>query len=559
MAENLGHAAAAIALAERGFAVFPLRRNAKTPAVRKDWEGTATDLPRRIRELWRDPMMNIGIACGPSDLLVIDLDTPKGDDLAQQTGEETLRRLAAGRELPRTLTVTTPSGGRHLYFRPPDWLTLRNTAGRLGPLIDTRGTGGYVVGPGSTIDGKSYLITDDAPIAALPSWLLGELERPTAPAASAAPAANSSTTATAPTATTATVNPTRANPAWETPPVSALRQPNAYAAAALRAETQRVTTAREGTRNDTLNKAAFALGQLVGTGLLDRDDAVSELRLASRVAGLPDREAAATITSGLDAGTSRPRLVPPARPRSAPTVVTAPATPTAPVTENEPARRPVESPKPAGPADSTDWNHIFANLDPLRDAARALYRELAAVDTETDDTRPSVSRATTSAAPTPDLVATLRGVDAAYDAAALSAAPLLYTPEWRRIRAVTDALRDLRDELENGTVDYSQEMHKDVRLHDAVHALAARACHTISLLAFEISRRLSLYGLRNSPVWRGLWHLHKTSDSAAVNTANETASPQQWPRPARRTPRRTAAPTSTRRVDQVAANISATE
>src|SRR5262249_6665624 len=38
--------------------------------------------------------------------------------------------------------------------------------------IDVRGIGGYVVGPGSSIGGRLYEVTKDAPIAPAPDWLL---------------------------------------------------------------------------------------------------------------------------------------------------------------------------------------------------------------------------------------------------------------------------------------------------------------------------------------------------------------------------------------------------
>jgi hypothetical protein len=80
-----------------------------------------------------------------------------------------------------------------------------------------------------------------------------------------------------------------------------------YAAAALLAEARAVMTAAPGTRNDTLNRAAFSLGQLVGAGLLDRDAVEAGLADAAHLAGLGEREVAGTIRSGLEAGLLRPR------------------------------------------------------------------------------------------------------------------------------------------------------------------------------------------------------------------------------------------------------------
>lgn len=100
----------------------------------------------------------------------------------------------------------------------------------------------------------------------------------------------------------------RADPATVTPldPARATR----YAARALEAEVQAVATAAEGTRNHTLNRAAFNVGQLVAAGHLDHDDAHHTLHQAARAAGLDDTEIHATLASGLRAGAQTPRVVP---------------------------------------------------------------------------------------------------------------------------------------------------------------------------------------------------------------------------------------------------------
>jgi hypothetical protein len=80
-----------------------------------------------------------------------------------------------------------------------------------------------------------------------------------------------------------------------------------YAGAALRYETEAVRTAAPGTRNDTLNRAAFSLGQLVTAGLLAREAVEAGLTGAALDAGLCEREIAGTLRSGLQAGMLRPR------------------------------------------------------------------------------------------------------------------------------------------------------------------------------------------------------------------------------------------------------------
>ena len=67
-------AAAAVEAARRGWAVFPCRPGDKRPAV-PDWEHRACSDPERVGRYWPSGQHNIGIACGPSRLVVVDLDT----------------------------------------------------------------------------------------------------------------------------------------------------------------------------------------------------------------------------------------------------------------------------------------------------------------------------------------------------------------------------------------------------------------------------------------------------------------------------------------------------
>jgi hypothetical protein len=83
--------------------------------------------------------------------------------------------------------------------------------------------------------------------------------------------------------------------------------PDQYGAAALRAEAALVRSAPPGTRNRTLNRAAFNLGQLVAGGLIARSAIEEKLTAAAADVGLPDREIAATLRSGLEAGLKNPR------------------------------------------------------------------------------------------------------------------------------------------------------------------------------------------------------------------------------------------------------------
>jgi hypothetical protein len=64
---------------------------------------------------------------------------------------------------PETLTVRTPSGGLHLYFRTDE--ALRNSVDKVAKGVDTRGERGYVLAPPS----RGYSFMNDMPLAVLPA------------------------------------------------------------------------------------------------------------------------------------------------------------------------------------------------------------------------------------------------------------------------------------------------------------------------------------------------------------------------------------------------------
>jgi hypothetical protein len=273
---------AALAYAGLGWAVHPLRPRDKRPLLR-DWPHKATTDGRVIQEWWaRWPEANIGVACGPSGLFVIDLDV-KGD----VHGEESWTRLKEQHGLGDLVTpaTRTPSGGQHLFFSA-DGTGLGNTAGRLGAGIDTRGEGGYVLLPPSVLaGGKPY------------TWEISPREHNPAPL----PQALIALLADPEPGQRGDVGGLRLDGTY---------RGTAYAMAALSGELEKLATASRGTRNNTLNMAAYSLGQLVGAGLLNRAEVESQLLSQALSTGLDEREAQATVASGLRAGEKQPRPVP---------------------------------------------------------------------------------------------------------------------------------------------------------------------------------------------------------------------------------------------------------
>lgn len=324
--------AAALDHAARGWHVFPLVPGTKRPAV-AGWPDRATTDPDRIEAVWSHGAYGIGIATGPSRLVVVDLDhKPDLDGLTAWTtlttgqpaaGQHTDGQPAAGGPVPATWTVRTPTGGRHLYFiRPatahggrPALGELRNTQSLLAPGIDTRALGGYVVAPPTTLPAGRYAVTDTTPPAPLPAWLavaLSPRQIPTGPAPTPLAARQSAGGA-----------------------AEGDERTRAYLAAAISAETRRVADAQPGQRNHALFCAAVALGQLVAGGALPEPNVRHVLTGAAgnhiRDRAYTARTADATITSGLRAGARRPRTLDGAsrdedHRTSAPTGTTAPAT-----------------------------------------------------------------------------------------------------------------------------------------------------------------------------------------------------------------------------------------
>jgi hypothetical protein len=279
-------------LAARGWALFPVLPGRKQPAITA-WEQRATTDPDRLTRFFTThPGHNAGVACGPSGLLVVDCDTPKPgtpDAGSDGDGAAVLARLAAPfGGLPETWAVTTPSRGRHLYFRQPAGRgPLGNTARTLGALLDTRGAGGQVLAPGSRLPNGAYELEDDTDPVPLPAWITLRL----------------------------TTGPPAAVSAPPVRPSAVVRDGGAYVAAVVRAEVQRVVQAGRGGHNAAVFTAARALGQLAGAGVLDPARVEQDLTHAAAhiVAGPCDctaRDIAASIRSGLAYGARRPRRLP---------------------------------------------------------------------------------------------------------------------------------------------------------------------------------------------------------------------------------------------------------
>lgn len=163
----------------------------------------ATTNPEHITDWWRKiPDAAVGVAAGPSGLLILDVDCHGGErpadgkilpglelpeDLDVSTIHDGLDVLALLCEIrkaplldiaPRTLTVRTPSGGLHYWFRVPEGTEWRNSSKELGWQLDVKAGWGYGIAPGSvTPKGTYQKVGDCVTIADLPAWLAADLKR----------------------------------------------------------------------------------------------------------------------------------------------------------------------------------------------------------------------------------------------------------------------------------------------------------------------------------------------------------------------------------------------
>ena len=132
--------------------VFPLIPRSKRPLI-PEWPTKASIDPPTIRDWWlKNPGANIGIACGPSKLVVVDCDVKN----------EAINGLEAWLDLRQeykiddaTVTQKTPSGGEHILYSS-NGHGIHNSSGELAPGIDIRADGGYIVAPPSLTDAGEY-------------------------------------------------------------------------------------------------------------------------------------------------------------------------------------------------------------------------------------------------------------------------------------------------------------------------------------------------------------------------------------------------------------------
>ena len=285
---NLPGLSTALTVARAGLYIFPCEPYSKVPwHGLRSWSEAATNDPDIIRRSGWPEGANIGIACGPSGLLITDLDKHGRDDGVKAfTG--LCREHEPDGDWPDTLIIRTPTDGFHHYFRNPGGLG--NSRGNLPKGIDVRGDGGYVLAAGSVIDrrayegnhelqgivgqGKPYTVDNEAPVLDLPRWLTHLL-------------------GTTPSGTPAGRYASTSARRW-----SWLPRDDKDLTAQLNSTTSMLTAQLPGDRNNKLFTAACRFGEAVAAGRLPADIAEDELIVAAERTGLPHWEIKRTIRSG---------------------------------------------------------------------------------------------------------------------------------------------------------------------------------------------------------------------------------------------------------------------
>jgi Bifunctional DNA primase/polymerase, N-terminal len=260
--------------------VFPCRENEprrKRPYTGRGFHDASRD-PAIIRAWWRQwPNALIGMPTGRvSGRWVLDIDVKR----PEANGFDTIEDL--GRVLPAARMVHTASGGLHVYFNAGE-RELRNSVGLIGPGLDVRGCGGYVILP-SPGSGYSWdpVYGVDSPLALAPDWLW-----PPKPSRPPLPLGSISTGGL-----------------------------SRYGEVAIDAACNAIVRAGPGQQEATLNSECFSIGTLAGAGALPADIALKALLRAGNA--MPDHDAAwpwrpeeidLKVRRAFSAGQSSPREV----------------------------------------------------------------------------------------------------------------------------------------------------------------------------------------------------------------------------------------------------------
>lgn len=131
----------------------------------------STDI-EKLKAAWKQYSdANIGVATGrESGIIAVDIDPRNG-------GTDTWMQLCAENGMPDTLLARTGGGGYHYIFQHPGDVEFKSDANVLGPGVDIKSGGGFiVVTPSLHKSGKCYQWENNLAPAPLPDWIRDRLE-----------------------------------------------------------------------------------------------------------------------------------------------------------------------------------------------------------------------------------------------------------------------------------------------------------------------------------------------------------------------------------------------
>lgn len=253
--------------AAEGWCVFPVKH--KMPLAH--WRDDSSCDQEQIAQMRWDEATGIGLDCGKSGIVVIDIDNLDSISLLAD-------RLGWDPTSDYTALARTGSGGLHVYYRAGSD-AVRNSASKVVPGVDVRGFGGYVVLPPSRHEsGGVYEWIRYGDILPIPEKMVEVL-----------------------------------NYREELPPQPPpeVRTHERWGLTVLSSEAYNVEVSQPGTRNSTLYEAALRVFSVVKGGHLDHDIAHLRLRQAGMHVGLEASEVDGTLSSAWNtAGVRHPEQAP---------------------------------------------------------------------------------------------------------------------------------------------------------------------------------------------------------------------------------------------------------
>jgi hypothetical protein len=251
----------AVDAAERGFAVFPVA--GKRPLVA--WRADSSTDPDIVRAMPWSEATGIGVDCGKSGLVVVDIDDLDAiPALAEEVGWDATQ--------DETLISRTGRGGMHIFYRAGG-AEVRNSASKVVQGVDIRGSGGFVVIPPSLHEnGARYEWLTDHDPAPIPERMVEVF------------------------------NYREERVVVDTPGSISHER---WGLAALAAGAHDIESSPPGQRNNELNAVAYRIFGIVKGGHLDHDMARARLIRAGLHVGLASDEVERTLLSAWES--SEPR------------------------------------------------------------------------------------------------------------------------------------------------------------------------------------------------------------------------------------------------------------